>query len=86
MSQFEKLLAKFLEYPEWLNYLDVVKILKKEWFKTRQKSSSHLIIYKWKYACGMPIHDNDCKLRYKKDALKMYIKYKKEQEENEEEE
>lgn len=70
MSQFEKLLEKFLANPTSLKATDIVKILLKFGFTKREAKGSHTKYTKGDKYVIFPIHNGDCKGIYKKDAKK----------------
>lgn len=79
MTQYEKLLEKFLENPYSLKIKDIIKILEKEGFVRTWWVWSHNLYEKWNCSINFPIHNNDCKNIYKKKALKIYLGLKKEE-------
>jgi predicted RNA binding protein YcfA (HicA-like mRNA interferase family) len=71
MTQYEKILKKFLENPYSLNFSDIKKILEKHWYEERQGKWSHTIYTNISgNIITIPIHWNDCKNFYKKKIKK----------------
>lgn len=72
MTQYEKLLKRFLENPENIDLKWLIKILEKNGFKKKQAKWSHTIYksYEWK-TITLPIHNNNIKKEYKKLAKKI---------------
>ena len=66
MTQYEKLLKKFLENPANIDLVWLIKILEKNWYESREWKWSHKIYKKWETSISIAIHNNDCKLIYKK--------------------
>lgn len=71
MSQFEKLLQKFLQNPQSLNVYEIMKILEKYNFEKRDAKWSHTKYTKWEKYVIFPIHNGDCKNIYKKEAQRL---------------
>lgn len=72
MTQYEKLLEKFLENPWNIDLNGLHKILAKNWYEKKIWKWSHMIYKKWDSIITIAIHNNDCKVIYKKkvkDAL-----------------
>ncbi|MBS9775271.1 type II toxin-antitoxin system HicA family toxin [Candidatus Gracilibacteria bacterium] len=76
MTQYEKLLQKFLDNPKSLKVKEIIKILEKEGFTRSGGVGSHNLYEKGEFSVNFPIHNNDCKNIYKKQALKEYLKSK----------
>lgn len=66
MTQYEKLLKKFLESPESIDLKWLIKILEKNWYKERKAKWSHIVYKKWSIQFSIAVHNNDCKEIYKK--------------------
>lgn len=74
MTQREKLLKKFSKYPELLNYSDICKVLK--WcglYEIRGKGSYVLFKNELETICVILVHNNDCKLFYKRKVLRILL-------------
>lgn len=73
MSQSEKLIEKFKKRPESISYRDLIKVLTFLGCEKVQAKGSHV---KWKHTqlqsdIIIPVHHNECKGFYKKQARKM---------------
>lgn len=66
MTQYEKLLEKFLENPISIDLKWLVKILEKNGYEKKQWKWSHVIFKRWDSLLTIAIHNNDCKSIYKK--------------------
>ncbi len=71
MSQIEKLFEKFIRTPQNVRYTDIEKILLHLGFEKIGAKGSHV---KWKHKkvqndIVIPVHNNDCKIFYKKQVL-----------------
>lgn len=66
MTQYEKLLKKFLENPINIDLSWLIKILTENWYELKQWKWSHMIYKKWESLISIPVHNNDCKSIYKK--------------------
>lgn len=84
MTQYEKLLEKFLKNPWNLKLFEIEKILKKNWFIREEASWSHTKYKNWEYYILVAIHNNDIKLVYKKKIQKVIIKILEEETQGEE--
>ncbi len=79
MTQLEKLIQKFLDRPTSLRYPEIEKVLiKLSFIKIKVRRGSH---EKFKHSLlerdlVFPVHDNDCKDRYKIQAVKIITKNK----------
>lgn len=73
MTQTEKLLQRFFEAPESLKYRELEKVLFiKGFVKIEIKGGSHVKFKHIKLEKDLiiPVHNNDCKPFYKKEALR----------------
>lgn len=73
MTQYEKLLEKFLENPWSLKFLEIENILFKNWFIREEARWSHTKYKNWKYYILVAIHNNEIKLIYKKKIKKVIL-------------
>lgn len=80
MTQYEKLLKKFLKNPCSLEPSDILKILEKNGF-TLRISWSHHINKNWSIVINIPIHNEECLEIYKKQASKKFKKFLEENQE-----
>ena len=79
MSRIDKLVDKFLSNPTSVKYSELEKILIHFGFEKLNAKGSHM---KFKHAALkgdliIPIHNNDCKDHYKKEAKKAIEKINK---------
>jgi len=77
MSKREKLLKKFLENPKSCSYFDIEKILISLGFTCAGGKGSHIRFKheKTDRDISFPVHHNDCKNFYKKEARKIILRY-----------
>lgn len=78
MTKKEKLLQRFLTNPSSIRYSELVNILSEIGFEEIQAKGSHT---KWKHPLldkdlVFPVHNNECKDFYKKQALKALQQHK----------
>ncbi len=76
MTRIDKLINRFLENPKSLKFKKIEKVLLYLNFQKTDVSGSHHryshpLIQK---ALSIPVHNNDCKLIYKKITAKLIIK------------
>lgn len=81
MTQYEKLVQKFLANPTSLKASEIIKIFEKSGFVFRDAKWSHEVYQKWKYIFTLALHNNDCKAIYKKSALKLFLQMQKDENE-----
>ncbi len=76
MNKLQKNLAKFLRNPNSLRYSEIHKILIKFGFEHKRISGSHNIYQNITLPANLtiPVHGNDCKDIYKKEAAKIINK------------
>jgi len=73
VTQIQKLLKSFLKNPQSCRYRDMVKVLKLVGFAEVSVKGSHV---KFKHPqlpqdLVIPVHNNDCKEFYKREARKL---------------
>jgi len=77
MSKQEKLVLKFLNNPASLTFGEIEKILLRFGFEKIQGKGSHIRFKKsdLRIELVFPVHNNDCKEIYKKEAKKVIETY-----------
>jgi len=75
MNKFKKRLYKLLESPASLHFKEIRTILAQLDFKEIQAKGSHIKLKhkKLKYDLIIPIHNQDCKVFYKKQIAKTIL-------------
>ena len=72
MTQYEKLLEKFLLNPTSITLKDLIKILENNWYEYRAWKWSHNLYTNEKWnRIVIAVHNNDCKKSYKKEVKKI---------------
>lgn len=71
MTQYEKLLEKFLENPCSIDLKWLIKILTENWYEKKQWKWSHVIYKKGENILTIAIHNNECKDIYKKKVKEL---------------
>ena len=76
MTQFEKLVAKFISNPSSLRFSQIHKILIKFGFELTKINGSHHLYQNiaLPYDLSIPVHNGDCKNIYKQQAAEIIKK------------
>lgn len=76
MNTKAKLITKFLQNPISLRYSQIEKILISHGWEKIQGKGSHVLFEKpGMYDISVPIHNNECKIIYKKQIAKILNKF-----------
>lgn len=77
MTSKEKIIKKFIENPWVLKYQEIEKLFEKNKYIIKQWKGSHkriIYIENPKIYVTISLHNNDCKLFYKKALREFYLK------------